>query len=38
MKPVALGRKNWLFAGSKAGGKTAAMLMSSVHDVQEPGG
>jgi hypothetical protein len=28
MKPVALGRKNWLFAGSKAGGKTAAILMS----------
>ena len=28
MKPVAIGRKNWLFAGSKAGGKTAAILMS----------
>ena len=28
MKPVALGRKNWLFAGSDAGGKTAATLMS----------
>ena len=28
MKPVALGRKNWLFAGSKAGGKTAAIWMS----------
>jgi transposase len=27
-KPVALGRKNWLFAGSDAGGKTAATLMS----------
>ena len=28
MKPVAIGRKNWLFAGSTAGGKTAAILMS----------
>jgi transposase len=28
MKPVAIGRKNWLFAGSREGGKTAAILMS----------
>ena len=28
MKPVALGRKNWLFAGSDNGGETAATLMS----------
>jgi transposase len=28
LKPVALGRKNWLFAGSDNGGKTAAVLMS----------
>lgn len=28
IKPVALGRKNWLFAGSDQGGKTAATLMS----------
>jgi transposase len=27
-KPVALGRKNWLFAGSDNGGQTAAVLMS----------
>jgi transposase len=27
-KPVALGRKNWLFAGSDQGGETAAVLMS----------
>jgi hypothetical protein len=27
-KPVALGRKNWLFAGSDRGGETAAVLMS----------
>ena len=28
LKPVAIGRKNWLFAGSDNGGKTAAVLMS----------
>lgn len=28
LKPVAIGRRNWLFAGSDAGGKTAATLMS----------
>lgn len=28
LRPVALGRKNWLFAGSDNGGKTAAVLMS----------
>jgi transposase len=28
IKPVAIGRKNWLFAGSDNGGKTAAVLMS----------
>jgi transposase len=27
-KPVALGRKNWLFAGSDEGGRTAATLLS----------
>ncbi len=27
-KPVAVGRKNWLFAGSDKGGQTAAVLMS----------
>jgi transposase len=27
-KPVAIGRKNWLFAGSDKGGQTAAILMS----------
>ena len=26
-KPVAIGRRNWLFAGSDNGGKTAATLM-----------
>ena len=28
LKPVAIGRKNWLFAGSDKGGQTAAVLMS----------
>jgi transposase len=28
LKPVALGRKNWLFVGSDKGGETAAVLMS----------
>lgn len=28
MKRIAIGRKNWLFVGSVAGGKTAAVLMS----------
>jgi len=27
-KPVAIGRRNWLFAGSDKGGQTAAVLMS----------
>ena len=28
LRPVAVGRNNWLFVGSEAGGKTAAILMS----------
>ncbi len=28
LKPIAIGRKNWLFAGSDRGGQTAAVLMS----------
>jgi transposase len=28
MKPIAIGRKNWLFFGSDKGGKTAAILFS----------
>jgi hypothetical protein len=28
IKPVAIGRRNWLFVGSDNGGKTAAVLMS----------
>src|SRR5262249_61458689 len=32
MKRVAIGRKNWLFAGSDNGGKTAAVLYSFTSD------
>ncbi len=28
IRPIALGRKNWLFVGSENGGRTAAILMS----------
>jgi transposase len=28
IRPIALGRKNWLFLGSEAGGQTAAILMT----------
>lgn len=28
LRPIALGRKNWLFVGNERGGKTAAVLMS----------
>ena len=28
IRPIALGRKNWLFVGSENGGETAAILMS----------
>ena len=37
MKPVALGRKNWLFAGSDDGGQDGGDPDEPVHDVQEPG-
>ena len=30
LRPAVLGRKNWLFAGSAEGGKTAAIYMSIV--------
>ena len=36
MKPVALGRKNWLFAGSDGGGQDGGDPDEPVHDVQEP--
>ena len=37
IRPVALGRKNWLFAGSDEGGKTAATLMSLCATCKELG-
>jgi len=30
MRGIAVGRKNWLFAGSKEGGKTAAVISSFI--------
>ena len=30
MRPVALGQKNWLFAGSDAGGERAAAIYSLI--------
>jgi hypothetical protein len=36
-KPVAIGRKNWLFAGSDEGGRTAAVLMSLCTTCKELG-
>jgi transposase len=37
MKRVAIGRKNWLFAGSDEGGKTAAVLYSFTSTCQRHG-
>jgi transposase len=37
IRPVALGRKNWLFAGSDEGGETAATLMSLCATCKELG-
>ena len=34
LRSVAVGRKNWLFAGSDAGGKTAAILMSLIRSCE----
>ena len=30
MRPVAVGRKNWLFVGSERGGRAAALFMSLI--------
>ena len=30
MRPVTLGRKNWLFMGSKAGGKSVAIAYTLI--------
>ena len=37
MKTIATGRKNWLFTGSAAGGKTMAILFSVVSSCQRHG-
>jgi transposase len=37
MKRIAIGRKNWLFAGSDRGGETAAVLFSLVSSCQRHG-
>jgi transposase len=37
MKTIATGRKNWLFTGSEAGGKTMAVLFSLVSSCQRHG-
>jgi transposase len=37
MRPVAIGRKNWLFAGSDEGGRTAATLSSLIRSATRHG-
>ena len=37
LRPIALGRRNWLFAGSDAGGRTGATLMSLVGSCKRHG-
>jgi transposase len=37
MRPIALGRKNWLHVGSDRGGRTAAVLMSLIQSCQSYG-
>jgi hypothetical protein len=34
MRPIALGRKNWLFAGSLRAGKRAAAIMSLIQSAK----
>ena len=34
MRPIALGRKNWLFVGSKTAGERAACLMSLIESAK----
>jgi len=34
IRPIALGRSNWLFAGSLRAGKRAAAIMSLVHSAR----
>jgi hypothetical protein len=37
IRPIALGRANWLFAGSLRAGKRAAAIMSLVHSARMNG-
>jgi transposase len=37
MRPVALGRKNWLFVGSERGGRAAALFMSLIQSCKNLG-
>jgi hypothetical protein len=37
MKPVAVGRKNWLFVQTKGGGKTASIMMSLIQTAEAAG-
>ena len=37
MRPIALGRKNWLFVGSERGGRAAALFMSLVQSCKNLG-
>ena len=37
LRPVAVGRKNWLFAGSDAGGQTAAVLFTMTQTCKRHG-
>ena len=37
IRPVALGRNNWLFAGSLRAGKRAAAIMSLIHSARMNG-
>ena len=34
IRPIAIGRNNWLFAGSLRGGERAAAVMSLVHSAR----
>ena len=34
IRPIALGRNNWLFAGSLRAGKRAAVIMSLIHSAR----
>ena len=37
MKPVAVGRKNWLFVQTEGGGKTASIMMSLIQTAEAAG-